>query len=213
MFLPFAVCRWLGRNTPGKRSAVSDIWNLVKRLKPGNPLHELGHTHVCVAQIPVDEFGGDVCNHPLTLHKRGKGSGHSWITTRAVEHMARWHKETSISRQHLERAIVIHTDKVNQQLSYSAADTSSIVDKDIPNQKKTPSNATRNNSSTSLTRFKLTPEQKQISSQAQWYVYSDQKVSKRSFEDKYFKNMLQVFLAHVLILICFVLIGLFCMLP
>ena len=91
--MSFAVCRWLGRNTPGKRIAVSDIWNLVK---PSNPLHELGHTHVCVTEIPVNEFGGIVCNHPLTLHKRGKGYGHSWITTRAVEHMAKFHKETSI---------------------------------------------------------------------------------------------------------------------
>jgi hypothetical protein len=211
--MPFAVCRWLGRNTPGKRIAVSDIWNLVKRLKPGNPLHELGHTHVCVTEIPVDEFGGTVCNHPLTLHKRGKGSGHSWITTRAVEHMAKFHKETSISRQHVDRATVIHTEKVKQQLSYSASDTASVGEKVISLQNNEKTNAPRNISSTSLTRFKLTPEQRQVSSQAQWYVYSDQRVSKRSFENLYFKKMLQVFLAPILILICFILIEVFCMLP
>ena len=74
--MPLAVCMRLGRNTHGKRIAVSDIWNLVKRLKPGNPLHELGHTYVCIAEIYVDEVGGIVCNHPLMLHKRGKGFGH-----------------------------------------------------------------------------------------------------------------------------------------
>ena len=36
------------------------------------------------------------------------------------------------------------------------------------------------------------PEQKQVSSQAQWYIYFDPRVPKRSLEDPYFKKMLQV---------------------
>ncbi len=43
-----------------------------------------------------------------------------------------------------------------------------------------------------LHRYRLTPEQRQISSQVQWYVCSDMKISKRSFENPFFKAMLQV---------------------
>ena len=171
--------------------ANSEILRLVKRLKPDNPLSSLGNTHVCIAEIDSDEFGGTVCNTPLTLHKRNKGAGHSWITTRAVEHFARFHKGTSLSRQHVERASVIHAEKVKQQLVFSSSETASVGGKDT---KITSSKSTNVKAMVpqTLERFKLTPEQKQVSSQAQWYVYSEQKVSKRTFEDKYFKKMLQV---------------------
>ncbi len=46
--------------------------------------------------------------------------------------------------------------------------------------------------SSMLNRFRLSPEQRHISSQAQWYVYSEMKISKRPFENTYFKNMLKV---------------------
>jgi len=162
----------------------------VKRLKPGNPLTNLGHTHVCVAPIPEDEFGGSVCNHPLTLHKRHKGAGHSWITTRAIERFARFHKTTDVSMQHFDRAVASHEDKVKQQLIYGkeTKHTESESSKAVNVSNKTSSSVF-----SKLDRFvKLTPSQRQLSSQAQWYVYSDQKVSKRTFEDPYFKKMLQV---------------------
>jgi hypothetical protein len=112
-----------------------------------------------------------------------------------VEHFAKVHKETSVSRQHADRANVAHTSKVNQQLTYAASDiVSSGGQKDIKGKKALTTIAQTVNSTT-LSRFKLTPEQRQLSSQAQWYVYSDMKVSKRSFENQYFKKMLQVWVA------------------
>ncbi len=172
IFFSFAACRWIGRNTPRKRVAVSETWRLVKRLKPGNPLSDVGHTHICVVEIHVNEFGGSICNQPLTLHKRHKGFGHSWITTRVVEHFAKVHKEALVSRQHVERANVAHTSKVNWQLTYSASDiVSSGGEKDIKGKKALTTIAQTTINSTILSRFKLTPQQRQLSSQAQWYVY------------------------------------------
>jgi hypothetical protein len=106
-------CRWIGNNTPGKRKSLSDIWTYVKRLKPGNLLSDEGNTHVCVATIPEDEFGGTICNTPLKLYNRAKGKGSSWITTRALEHMARYHKETKLAKDYDERADGAHESKVN----------------------------------------------------------------------------------------------------
>ena len=164
----------------------------MKRLKPGNPLSALGNTHVCVAEVDEDEFGGNICNHPLTLHKRIKGYGHSWITTRAVEHYAKMHKDTVVSQQFNDRPNVSHEKKVNQQIAYGK-DTASEVSKDAKSTSKT-------STISKLDRFvKLTPSQRQLSSQAQWYVYSDQKISKRSFENTYFKKMLQVSLLMLLV--------------
>jgi hypothetical protein len=106
--------RWFGENTPGKRKSCSDIWKYVKRLKPGNPLSDEGHTHVCIAEIPEDEFGGTICNQPLRLHNRSKGTGSSWITTRALEHMAKYHKETQLSKNYEDRAGVVLEAKVTK---------------------------------------------------------------------------------------------------
>ena len=39
--------------------------------------------------------------------------------------------------------------------------------------------------------FRLTDEQKSLSAQAKWYVYSSCYVSKRTFKDKHFKSMLR----------------------
>ena len=92
----------------------SDIWKFVKRLNPRNPFSEEGHTHVCIATIPEDDFGGTVCNHPLRLHNRSKGTGSFWITTRALEHMDKYHKDTHVSKDYEERAGAENGVKVSQ---------------------------------------------------------------------------------------------------
>ncbi len=104
--------RWFGENTPGKRKSCSDIWNYVKRLKPGNPLSKEGYTHVCLAEIPEDEFGGTICNQPLKPHNRSKGSASSWITTRALEHMAKFHTNTQLAKDYVDIANDVHGAKV-----------------------------------------------------------------------------------------------------
>ncbi len=79
-----------------------------------NLLSSLSNTHVCIAEIDSDEYGGRIFNALLTLRKWNKGAGHSWITTWHVEHFATFHKGTSVSRQLLERASAIHAEKVKQ---------------------------------------------------------------------------------------------------
>ena len=114
--MTLVALRWFGENTPGKRKTCSDIWKYVKRLKPGNPLEKEGNTHVCVASIDEDDFGGTICNHPLKLYSRSKGTNSSWITTRALEHMAKYHKGTQLSKDYDDRGDAAHAAKVKPQL-------------------------------------------------------------------------------------------------
>jgi hypothetical protein len=114
--LILVALNWFGENTPRKRKTYSDIWKYVKRLKPGNPLAAKGNTHVCVASIPEDDVGGTTCNQPLKLYNRSKGANSSWITTRALEHMAKYHKDTQLSKDYNDRANVAHGAKVKPQL-------------------------------------------------------------------------------------------------
>jgi hypothetical protein len=85
--------------------------------------------------------------------------------------------------------MLLLTAQVKQQLSYAPDVPKHVVKK---GDKSSTISSTISTPSSMLNRFKLTPEQRQVSSQAQWYVYSEMKISKRAFENKYFKNMLQV---------------------
>ena len=40
--------------------------------------------------------------------------------------------------------------------------------------------------------FVLSTRQRELSSQVTWYIYGSQRISKRTFEDPYFKRMLKV---------------------
>jgi len=77
---------------------------------------------------------------------------------------------------------------VKQQLMYLIEVSSDISKKEAKSFEKASSIST----SSLLNRFKLTSEQRHVSSQAHWYVYSEMKISKRAFKNKYFKAMLQV---------------------
>ncbi len=85
------------------------------------------------------------------------------------------------------RAMVLHVAAAPQEPPTSA---------EVSSVKKHPS-FTEEVGNLNIMIYQHTPEQRQVSSQAHWYVYTDQRVSKRSFEDPYFKKMLQVFLAPI----------------
>ena len=109
---------WFGENTPGKRKSCSDIWNYVMRLKHGNPLSKEGTTHVCLAEIPENELGGTVCNQALKLHNCSKGLASFCITTRALEHMAKFHKQTQLAKEFVDRADDAHGVSVKPHQLY-----------------------------------------------------------------------------------------------
>ena len=91
-----------------------------------------------------------------------------------------------MSIQHDVRANEAHVEKVNLQLQSDGVANSSVPNQDGKEGKAKVKRQAK------LEKFNMTLQQKQLSSQAQWYVYSDQKISKRSFEDPYFKKMMQV---------------------
>ena len=106
-----------------------------------------------------------------------------------VEHFTKYHNRTIAAQEHEGRATDAHQNKVKQQLIYGITERAArAIDKIAA---KAPM-STVPQFQAKLERFKLTAEQRQFFAHAQWYVYSDMKISKRSFEDPYFKNMLHV---------------------
>ena len=173
----------IGSNTPSKRpntKTKSAVWNDVKRLKtsgsdPRIPQLLLkGYTHVCtVALAEADDGFPGICNHTFKLTKPSGGG--AWITTRAEAHLVKNHEATDAAKKFQQRRSDSHDDKVNQQLAFvSDASQGKIaqVQSSMP------------------TTFQLNKKQRQLSSQAHWYVYAKMHISKAAFDDNYYKQML-----------------------
>ena len=182
----------IGNNTPSKRpnQKGSAVWKEVKRLKtsgtdPRIPQLLLnGYTHVCTVALKETDDGlpglketddglPGICNHAFKLTKPSGGG--VWITTRAEAHLVKYHPETDAAKNYQSRRSDSHDGKVNQQLAF-VSDAS---------QGKTP----LAQSSMPKT-FQLTKKQRQLSSQAHWYVYARMHISKAAFDDNYYKQML-----------------------
>jgi hypothetical protein len=123
---------------------------------------KVGSTHICQF-VNAD---GSMCDTLLTLHRNGM----SWSTTVAITHFQKAHPASEIGK------------------SASARDTASSTQKSIAMDIaacKPPSG----NHSGSV--FALTVAQKQLTGSARWYIYSSSCVSKTTFEDPLFRDMLQ----------------------
>ena len=165
-----------GDNTPTKRSNTSGVWKEIKRLK------EDGHgdkTHVCLVMLargPDDPPNAPprYCNCMLKLHKsKPNATGvQTWLTTRGVDHLRECHPvESAIGKKYADEKKKIEDAMVNQQLGYGmpASDGQSKVG----------------------ALFVLTKQERSLSAQAQWFVYSSMQISKSEFDSIWFKEMLR----------------------
>ena len=174
-----------GCNSPRKRAEVAKCWTIVKRLRSSKDAPDFaskwvdkGFTHVCVHGIPADEWGGEFCNTPLKLHRLPTKDKKSltWVTTHATNHISRYHKEHAVADEVEKRANVAHNDRVSQMTGLKHEKEKVVVKVGAKGN--------------TIEKFVLSKRQWQLTRQARWYIYSDQKVSKRQFTNEYFKDML-----------------------
>ena len=158
----------LALNTPTKRRATSSVWEFTKRLRPctdyANGLAKDGCSHVCV----LKNCDGSTCNTALTL---SRAPGGAWQTTMALRHVEACHPDHKLAEAKVEYKEKAQAALFHQQLNHKP------VSADAPPGK--------------LSAYTLTPAQSALSAQACWYVYASLQVSKRSFEDPFFVDMMK----------------------
>jgi len=112
----------------------------------------------------------------------GKGkdrAGQTWVTTHATYHLCRIHPHHVASEEVDKRKATTHPAKVDMMLGVQANSSANGGTQGL-----------RPSSVPSFKRFALTKKQRQLTRQARWYIYTDMKVSKRQFDNNYFKEML-----------------------
>ena len=154
---------FFGPNSPTKRKSTSVVWQHIKRLKSAAvEAQREGFTHVCV--FPLGE--GRVCNQYLKVTKPHE----SWSTVVPGRHMAS-HTTSEAFKASEERKAKRAGEKVVSSLLTGSVSTP------LPDVFKD---------------FKMHAKKNKLMVQAQWYVYSEQRIAKRSFQDPYFQKMLRV---------------------
>ena len=168
-----------GENTPTKRMVTSGAWKEVKRLRGDHNNDKKDGTHICLVKLAADPNDPNAppqfCNAILKLHKTKPcpGTGvQTWLTTRAVDHLKTCHPvDSEVGKKFAEKQKAIADDLVEQQMAYGMPASDG----------KTQVGGT----------FNLSKQERSLSAQAQWYVYSSMQISKDEFESTWFKKMLQ----------------------
>jgi hypothetical protein len=179
-------------NTPGTKKTRADCWQTIKRLKPthrmsvesvgeekekkkvntlvinGQTVKE-GFTHVCVIKGCPDPF--------MKLLKPPKKT--YWVTTPCIKHAREHHADTTVAVASLKREDESNKKLAVQQLDYGIQQNPVTASAEAKGKKM----------KQSALRYSLTPKQEMLSSQAAWYVYSKQMVTKSTFKDRYFIQM------------------------
>lgn len=167
----------------------SSAWSLAFRLKPSYfDEYELKigaagvATHVCRAPV-VDDKGeplpGKFCNKLLVLcRQKAVGSKLGpFITTKFIAHCSKEHQSTDIAAAAAAKVKTLAYSRQNALLA-SGGGLAVASSSKLPVQSK-------------LKGMVLTSQQKALCSQVGWFVYSRQAISKSTFGDKSFRNMLQ----------------------
>ena len=161
-------------NTPpprGKRAATSAVWVDVKRLDGDHPmtLVSKGWTHICT-----------ICARLFVLKHNSSGGG--WLSAGAGAHLKSNHPESKFAVEAQKNSDVATSSK---QSSLFAAGFSAGISSGGSGGKR------RSTSDNLPSSMRLSPEDKALTAQARWYVYSAQHISKRGFEDDYFIRMIK----------------------
>lgn len=160
-------------NTPTKSKQGSAVWQVVKRL----PASERGtypkKTHVCTA-IKDD---GTVCCTLLRLSKVKKqcmddqSKPSNWQTSLANSHLGACHAVTTTAGKANSKRKQEEMDNKDERMFAQGMNSA-------------------NKHTTVLGRYTLTLEERALTGQARWYIYSRAYISKREFEAHEFREML-----------------------
>ena len=177
---------FVGLNTPSKRSSKSEVWLTTKRLRGRHPEIANGMTHVCCAKIFDDDgnFAG-YCNTFMKCFRDVPVGGQvgSWKTTKPGNHLAAEHKTTKAGAAVAARAKCAGTEAEKNMFSFGSAMN------DAATGDKTVSRASPY-SSKFFKAYELTPNEAITTAQAQSMVYTAQKISKRTLDDEFNRNLI-----------------------
>jgi hypothetical protein len=127
--------------------------------------------HICVAPLQ-GTHDGSVCNHLFKLSKDKRKSKSSWITSKATHHLARCHSTLEYGKVYTAKDSSAAGKKISTMFSHSHG--------------RGPRKAAHN-----FDNYVANTTDTCKSSMAVWYVYGNQRISKRTFEDKYFREMME----------------------
>ena len=138
-------------------------------------------THICIFS---DNRDSGPCHKVLSLCK-AKGK-HSWITTKAIDHLKHEHPDSKAALEAAARSKKASESKTATMFAFSVA--TPITGKKYIVGKAAASQHEDERTSP----FVLTKRERELSSQVTWYIYGNQRISKRTFEDPYFRRMMTV---------------------
>lgn len=155
-----------------KRKTTSRAWDSVKELTMKTEAARLMRadefTHVCV--YPLGSLADNLfCNTGI---KSAMYKG-TFNTTAACRHLVDEHEDSDVAVEYRKRAKDAADIKVGVSLAAGDVKAPPLT-------------------SLMMKRMTMTHAQERLTAQAQWYVYSNQQISKRSFDDIYFKKMMKV---------------------
>ena len=179
---------FVGLNTPSKRSSNSGVWLTTKRLRGDHPEIENGMTHVCCAKIfDADGNSAGHCNTFMKCFRDAAGASGQpgcWKTTKPGKHLASEHNfSTKAGAAGAARAKSADTEAEKNMFSFgSAMNDAAAGDKSVSRAPPY--------SSKFFKAYELTPNEAIITAQAQSMVYTAQKISKRTLDDHFNRNVI-----------------------
>jgi len=167
-------------NTPTRASSKADVWREMRRLPASRSKEFPRKTHVCVA-LNAD---GQPCRAMIRLSKQPRGangstsadagSGRLWQTNVANTHMRKYHSTSSKSGEaSCKRKLLEEQRKESSMFMQGMNQTAS------------------KSSASDMRRYALSRDERALTSQARWYIYSKMHISKQEFESPEFREMLR----------------------
>ena len=161
----------LCQNTPTKAKQNSLVWQCIRRLPEHLRNDYPRKTHVCTAR----NEDGTVCLRTLRLSKTkvsaANGTG-TWQTALANQHLRHSHVDTSYAGSASAKRKNDASECREQSMFACGMNAERQMDGD-------------------LAKYILTKEEKALTSQARWYIYSHMRISKQEFESEEFREMLR----------------------
>ena len=164
--------RLLESNTPTKSKQNSNVWKTIRRIPVDERDQFPGKTHVCTATLE----DGVMCLELLKLTRVSvkKGSDTTdrcWQTGQANAHLRSHGNRTAAGQASLKR----QADEMDRKMGtmFEQGMNQSALSRGT------------------LTQYSLSHEERALSSQARWYIYSKMHVSKQEFESDEFREMLR----------------------
>ena len=182
-------------NTPTRRKGTSKVWETVRRLCEGHTNFNT-HTHICHESIEVEPGVFALCNFLLKLHKvstpqvpkafmlksDNKNEHPSWSTSGAVDHL-KTHEKNNVGFKSLQNEKKRDARRLDDIFDFTRGATNAHQDAAVVVGVATATIPTTNH-------FVMSPKDQALTAQAEFFCFGNMAVSFMTFENEYWKEML-----------------------